>query len=168
MNWSGSHPPPFCAFLGWPSRGGGGCRPAGRWDRPHIVVATPGRMHKLLVEDNIPFVHQSLSLQLKFLVIDEVCVLWCWPSPPQMGPTLLAGAFCRDMAQIWDHHPRPDLTFSPISNPKPNPTSPYANPKPLPLTPASNLEYHHSAPPPILNLPISPGFYVLLSGSCGR
>eukprot|EP00668_Euglena_longa_P011682 GGOE01014095.1.p1 GENE.GGOE01014095.1~~GGOE01014095.1.p1 ORF type:complete len:799 (+),score=261.25 GGOE01014095.1:48-2444(+) len=39
--------------------------------RPHIVVATPGRLNKLLTEDNIPFVHQSLSLQLKFLVIDE-------------------------------------------------------------------------------------------------
>ena len=40
--------------------------------RPHVVVATPGRLKKLLMEDNIPYVHQSLSLQLRFLVIDEV------------------------------------------------------------------------------------------------
>jgi len=39
--------------------------------RPHIMVATPGRLSKLLTEESIPFLQQSLSLQLRYLVIDE-------------------------------------------------------------------------------------------------
>jgi superfamily II DNA/RNA helicase len=36
--------------------------------RPHIMVATPGRLSKLLTEESIPFLQQSLSLQLRYLV----------------------------------------------------------------------------------------------------
>eukprot|EP01004_Peranema_trichophorum_P000315 NODE_1034_length_2164_cov_19.221950_g884_i0.p1 GENE.NODE_1034_length_2164_cov_19.221950_g884_i0~~NODE_1034_length_2164_cov_19.221950_g884_i0.p1 ORF type:complete len:708 (+),score=137.65 NODE_1034_length_2164_cov_19.221950_g884_i0:51-2126(+) len=39
--------------------------------RPHIVTATPGRLAKLIKDEDIEFLRSSLNLNLKYLVLDE-------------------------------------------------------------------------------------------------